>query len=166
MEQALDWARRFLLPGYVVEARCLLTWAGGDRVACAARGFSRAIFLRRADAGTKKIATALILVGEPVGLDKNGPPVSRTDGPHNGGENTTCKAYPTWALASRRAAVNFPPVSGRGHGCTWRSSGALPAENLWSECLAARDRAERSRDLADGRAAGRAWAQFLSAFVR
>lgn len=37
-------------------------------------------------------------------------------------------------------------------------------DRLWAEYLAARDRAERSRDIADGIAAGRAWAAFLRAF--
>jgi hypothetical protein len=72
MEQVLDWPRRFLLPAHVVEARCLLLWAWARsygrplRRLLAARGFSRATFLRRADVGAEKIATALILIGEPV----------------------------------------------------------------------------------------------------
>jgi hypothetical protein len=147
MEQALDWARRFLLPGYVVEARCLLTWAGGDRVACAARGFSRAIFLRRADAGTKKIATALILVGEPVGLDKNGPPVSRTDGPH----------------LEVRTNASLPPTSA-GVQPRCEIAGRLQdAAALWG--FTCRTRSNRARDFYDACEAGRRWAALLSAFA-
>lgn len=35
---------------------------------------------------------------------------------------------------------------------------------LWDEYLAAKDRAEQTRRLADGIAAGRAWARFLQSF--
>jgi len=45
------------------------------------------------------------------------------------------------------------------------SEPAATAETLWQAYLVARARAEASRDLADGTAAGKAWGQFLSAFV-
>lgn len=37
-------------------------------------------------------------------------------------------------------------------------------EGLWQAYLAARDRAETSRDVKDGVAAGKAWAAFLNQF--
>lgn len=37
-------------------------------------------------------------------------------------------------------------------------------EGLWDAYLAARDRAEHSRDVKDGIAAGKAWAAFLDQF--
>lgn len=37
-------------------------------------------------------------------------------------------------------------------------------QTLWEAYLAARDRAERSRDVADGIAAGKAWAAWLDHF--
>jgi hypothetical protein len=42
---------------------------------------------------------------------------------------------------------------------------AVNIDQLWSHFLEARDRAERSRRLEDGVAAGHAWRNFLSAFV-
>jgi len=45
------------------------------------------------------------------------------------------------------------------------SEPAATAETLWQAYLVARARAEASRDLADGTAAGKAWGRFLSAFV-
>lgn len=41
---------------------------------------------------------------------------------------------------------------------------ASPLETLWRRYLAARDAAEKSRDMRDGIAAGRAWRVWLTAF--
>lgn len=38
------------------------------------------------------------------------------------------------------------------------------AQDLWEAYLAARDKAEKSRDIADGMAAGKAWAAWLDHF--
>lgn len=37
--------------------------------------------------------------------------------------------------------------------------------DLWDAYLKARDKAERSRDIADGMAAGKAWAAWLDSFT-
>lgn len=42
----------------------------------------------------------------------------------------------------------------------------LTLQQAWEAYLAARDKAEKSRDLRDGVAAGKAWARWLGIFTR
>jgi hypothetical protein len=85
----------------------------------------------------------------------------RAEGREKTWMNATTLPRPRAAVDSR--PVYHPPRNARPR-CEIAAE-PIAAEILWAEYCALRDRAEASRDLADGRAAGMAWARFLSAFV-